>query len=283
MELLKAAAGGGAPEAAPKGSGIQPSSNSRFSERNSARLSSLDISTAGDIDELEGQLELFERTDEEIELLEKALANVAPIARMPGLLRDITMRAFARREFDANSAACEAGDAANSFYVVGGGSFEATSPEVNGGESSLGNFDAGAIISERVLYIKRVGRTPLDLVCAKAGSLFVLPKDAFFTIKAHVASGAGMETSQGSFLKGLSSLQAASETEVSALADAVDVVLRKKGEPILQPGSSGDHVMIWKAGTLRLPLPRPVETTTSGAGGGDSAPSVTFTAGDVLR
>jgi hypothetical protein len=116
---------------------------------------------------------------------------------------------------------------------------------------------------------------------------------AFFTIQSHVASGSGVDTDTIGFLRSsVPSLEGAANEGVSALSNALKVKVKPTGAAIVGGGSenadgsfkAADGVLIVKAGTLRVPLPRPLAKAASGSAVPDDAeaPALVFHVGDVI-
>ena len=209
----------------------------------------MELVPQADLGEIRKELKTYKHSDGDTALILAALEKVAVIARLPPALRKVTAEAFKRVDVPEGRKVSSAGDAADSFYVVGGGTFNLDSPEVNEGRSSLGKYTKGSIIAERVLYIEQIGRTPFSVTCEQAGVLFILPKAAFFTVKKHVDDGAADASDSTEFLTGLPVCAGISPSDIKAFAADAMLVVRSKGSAIIERPSKGnsDAVMILQA------------------------------------
>lgn len=231
-----------------------------------------------DVQEFRKEISTYKHSGDDLRFLSETLMPVLPIARLPPLLKKLLLEAFKRVEVREAHCVCTAGDPADVFYVVASGCFNLDSPEVNEGRSSLGRYKRGDFISERVLYIDSVGRTPFSVTCEETGLLFILPKSAFFAIKKHVEDGVGVAGNAAEFLTGLPVCADAKPDDVKAFAAVSKTRVRSAGEAILSPNDSQDGLMVVQTGSIIVPLPRP---TANGSSSGD-APSIHLVPGDVV-
>lgn len=216
-------------------------------------------------------VQTFQSSPEEKELLSKAVEQCDRISKLPPQLREVALAAFERFDYNQGDKVLTAGEPANCFYVVGRGSFNLTSPEVNEGRSSLGRYVAGQIIAERNLYILRQdSRSPFSIDCDSAGSLFALPKASFVAIRAAMeANPVGVTSASiAEALRELPACRSVSNEQLHSLSSDVEVVTCTPGMPILTDPKPSDRVLIVQSGSFTV-------------GSVDSL-SIEFTTGDII-
>ena len=195
--------------------------------------------------------------------LEATLTNVQPIERMLPLVRKSILLAFSRIDVDKGTRVITAGDPGDKFFIVGSGCFNLTSPEINDGNVSLGQYCKGGIIAERSLYIARDFLMPFDLTCEASGHLFVLPRETYWEL---VDAGVdGKEAESVDFLATLPAFQDASREQLSRIAKAGTLRTLEPGELIFSPGYHGtDDLIILKSGAIEVQRPKPPQDPTAG-------------------
>ena len=216
-----------------------------------------------DLQRIKKEVRTYAKSAEEKAILNGMVQTVAPIMRLPADMRRVLIDAFTKVEIVEGQRVVDAGEPADSFFMIASGQFNLDSPEVNEGRSSLGRYMQGHILGERVLYVAGVGRTAFTVTCEEAGVLYVLPKAAFFALRKHVDEGVGVAGSISEFFSSLPACAGASVNELKELTLVSTVFTRSLGHPILLQGDPCDGVMILRAGTLAIRLPRPADLTGS--------------------
>jgi serine/threonine protein kinase len=200
----------------------------------------------------------YPRSDEEKAQLLQVLQSCMPMARLSSGLQHLACGCFEKLECSAGQTILMAGDPANETYVVGGGTFACTSPEVNSGRSLLGRFVKQQMIGERNLYIRSTKRSPFTITCEKDGSLFVLNKEVFLSLrKAMDGNPSASTTDLLSALQNLPACKEATESQLTKLSTVMRVVSYKNGAPILVKSQPSQGVIVVQQGSIEVPLPRP--------------------------